>query len=104
MREAPSIGIISLLRKEGAKIKAYDPQAMKNAEAVLHDVEFCQNPYDVAKDSEALIFITEWDEFKNLDLPRVKQLLKQPIIIDGRNIFDPAGMERLGFSYQGMGR
>lgn len=104
MREAPSIGIISLLHKEGARIKAYDPQAMQNAKAILQDVEFCQNPYEVANDSEALIFITEWDELKKLDFLKVKQLLKQPIIIDGRNLFDPVEMERLGFTYQGVGR
>jgi UDPglucose 6-dehydrogenase len=104
MREAPSIDIIRQLQYEGVKIKAYDPQAMENASLVLQDVDFCQDPYQVAEESDALIIATEWDEFKNLDLLKVKSLLKQPVIIDGRNIFDPAEMRRLGFIYQGVGR
>jgi UDPglucose 6-dehydrogenase len=104
MREAPSIGIIGKLQEEGARIKAYDPQAMGNARAILRDVEYYETPYEVAKGSDALIIITEWDEFRNLDLPKLKRLLKQPVIIDGRNIFDPLQMKRLGFVYQGVGR
>lgn len=104
MREAPSIDIIRQLQAEGANIKVYDPQAMDNTRELLHNVEYCQNPYQVAESSDALVVITEWDEFKNLDLSKVKQLLKQPVIIDGRNIFDPAQMKKLGFIYQGVGR
>jgi UDPglucose 6-dehydrogenase len=104
MREAPSVDIIRQLQEEGVKIKVYDPQAMKNARTILHDVECCRSPYGVAKESDALIIATEWDEFNNLDLLKVKSLLKQPVIIDGRNIFDPAEMKKLGFIYQGIGR
>ncbi len=104
MREAPSIHIIEKLQEEHVRIKAYDPQAMQNASALLKDVKYCQTPYDVAEGSDALIILTEWDEFKNLDLPKVKRLLKQPVIIDGRNIFDPSQMRQLGFVYQGVGR
>lgn len=104
MREAPSIDIISQLQEEEANIKAYDPQAMGNARRTLHNVEYCPNPYEVAKDSDALIIVTEWEEFKSLDLLRIKQLLKQPVIIDGRNIFDPAKMKASGFFYTGVGR
>lgn len=104
MRESPSIDIIRQLQQGGAKIKAYDPQATNNAKAILYNVEYCQNPYQVAEESDALIIATEWDEFKNLDLLKVKSLLKQPVIIDGRNIFDPAEMRRLGFIYQGVGQ
>ena len=104
MREAPSIHIIEKLQEEHVRIKAYDPQAMENARAILKDVKYCQTPYEVAEGSDALIILTEWDEFRNLDLSKVKCLLKQPVIIDGRNIFDPLQMKQLGFVYQGVGR
>ena len=104
MREAPSIGIVAKLQEEGAKIRAYDPQAMEVAKKILPDIIYCDNPYQAVEDSDALIIITEWDEFKNLDLLKVKKLLKQPVIIDGRNIFDPSQMKELGFSYHGVGR
>jgi UDPglucose 6-dehydrogenase len=104
MREAPSIDIIRQLQEEGVQIKAYDPQAMKNAGRILHNIEYCLSPYEAAKDSDALVIITEWNEFKSLDLLRIKKLLRQPVIIDGRNVFDPAKMKALGFSYTGVGR
>lgn len=104
MREAPSIGIVAKLQEEGAKIRAYDPQAMEVAKKILPDITYCDTPYQAVEDSDALIIITEWDEFKNLDLLKVKKLLKQPVIIDGRNIFDPSQMKELGFSYHGVGR
>lgn len=104
LREAPSIYIIRQLQDEGARIKAYDPQAMSNAEAVLEDTEFCPDPYRVAEGSDALLILTEWEDFKSLDLLKIKELLNQPIIIDGRGIFDPADMKKLGFTYQGVGR
>ncbi len=104
MREAPSIDIIRKLQQERVRIKAYDPQAMENAKAILDDVEYCQDPYDVARDSDALILITEWDEFRSLGLSMIKGLLKQPVIIDGRNVYEPEKMKQLGFVYQGVGR
>ena len=104
MREAPSIDIIEQLQQKGAKIKAYDPRAINKARAILHNVEYCQNPYQAAEGSDALIIVTEWDEFKKLNLLKIKELLKEPVIIDGRNIFDPSEMRRLGFTYQGIGR
>ncbi|HEY83008.1 MAG TPA: UDP-glucose/GDP-mannose dehydrogenase family protein [Dehalococcoidia bacterium] len=104
IREAPSINIIRQLQQEGVRIKAYDPQAMENIRPIFPDIELCLDPYQVAEGSDGLIIVTEWDEFKNLDLPRVKELLNQPVIIDGRNIFEPAQMEKLGFMYQGVGR
>ena len=104
IREAPAINIIQKLQQGGARIKAYDPQAMGNAKSILQNVEYCQNPYEVAADSDALIIITEWDEFKNMDLGEIKQLLRQPIIIDGRNVYDPQKMRGLGFTYCGIGR
>lgn len=104
MREAPSIDIIKKLQEEGARIKAYDPKAMENAKVILGDIEYGKDAYEVAMESDALIIVTEWDEFKNLDLMKIKKLLKQPVILDGRNIFDPAEMSRLGFIYEGVGR
>jgi len=104
MREAPSVNIIRELQNDGVRIKAYDPQAMDNARAILRDVQYFRNPYEAAEGSDALVIVTEWDEFRDLDLAKVKSLLKQPVIIDGRNIFDPIQMKQLGFLYEGVGR
>jgi len=104
MREAPSVHIISELIKQGVSIKAYDPQAMESAKLLLPGIEYCRDPYEAAGGSDALIILTEWDEFKSLDLSRIKRLLKQPIIIDGRNIFNPKVMKEYGFKYSGIGR
>ncbi|MDP2912839.1 MAG: UDP-glucose/GDP-mannose dehydrogenase family protein [Candidatus Omnitrophota bacterium] len=105
MREAPSIDIISMLRKEGARIKVYDPEAMQKAKALFkRDVEFCADPYRAAKNSDCLVVVTEWNEFKDLDFKKIKKLMRQPIIIDGRNIYDPGRMRKLGFTYVGIGR
>jgi UDPglucose 6-dehydrogenase len=104
MRDAPSISIIRLLQNEGAVVKAYDPVAVETAQRVLDDVEYCPNPYAVAQDADALMLVTEWNEFKQLDMRRVKSLMRQPVLIDGRNIYDPTRMRELGFTYRGMGR
>jgi UDPglucose 6-dehydrogenase len=104
MREASSVEIIHLLQSEGARIRAYDPVAMVNADLYLRDVTLCQDAYEVAEGADALVVITEWNEFKHLALPRLKEALRQPIIVDGRNIYDPSQMEALGFIYRGMGR
>jgi len=105
IRNAPAIEIIQALQIEGAKIKAYDPSSMDKAKAVLgKKVKFCKDAYEVCRDSDCLLFLTEWDEFKELDFLRVKKLLKRPLVIDGRNIYDHKRMEKLGFSYVGIGR
>jgi len=104
MREAPSIDIINGLQKEGAKIRAYDPEATETAKKILKDVEYCKDPYEVAKDAEALVILTEWKQFKEMDLDKIKKLLKNPIIIDGRNMFDPDDMVKKGFKYISIGR
>ncbi|MGZ4161551.1 MAG: UDP binding domain-containing protein, partial [Neobacillus sp.] len=104
MRGAPSVEIIRQLKQEGAMVKAYDPQSMENAKTIIPDIEYCRNPYQVAEGSDAVLIITEWDEFRHMDLNRLKSLLRQPIVIDGRNIFQPKQMEKLGFKYQGVGR
>ncbi len=104
IREAPSLKIIEELQKMGARIHACDPVAIENAKNVLNNVKFFQNPYETIRDCDALIVATEWNEFRNLDMRAVKILLKNPIIIDGRNIYDPKEMKELGFNYMGIGR
>ena len=104
MRYAPSITIIRELQKEGATVKAYDPVAMERAKAVMPDIEYCEGPYDVAKDVDAIVLVTEWDEFTKLDLKKVKESMRQPVFIDRRNVFDPQEMEKMGFIYKGIGR
>jgi len=104
MREAPSIEVIHLLTSEGAHIKAYDPVAMEVAKGIMPDVTYCSDPYQVAKGSDALIVVTEWNEFQHLDMVRIKELMRQPVLIDGRNIYDPQQASELGFIYRGIGR
>ena len=104
MRFAPSVYIIQELQKEGAKIKAYDPEAMKRAKLMLVDVEYCNDAYEVCKDADVLLLLTEWNEFKELDLQKVKTLMKNPLIIDGRNMYNPESMRDEGFSYISIGR
>ena len=105
MREAPSIDIIKGLIADGAHIKAYDPEAMTTAKVEIGDcIEYCSDPYQVAENSDALIIMTEWDEFKNLDLKKVYEALHYPIIIDGRNMFDPKKIREMGFEYHSIGR
>jgi len=104
MRFAPSIYIIQELQKEGGKIKAYDPEAMEKAKTIFSDVEFCKDPYEIAKDSEVLLILTEWNEFKELDLKKIKSLMKTPLIIDGRNIYNPEDIKKEGFAYISVGR
>ncbi|OGO40371.1 MAG: UDP-glucose 6-dehydrogenase [Chloroflexi bacterium RBG_16_57_9] len=104
MREAPAIEIIHLLQNEGAQIRAYDPVSMKNARQILYDVTLCDDPYALAEGCDALIIVTEWNEFKQLNLVRIKELMRRPCIVDGRNIYDPEIMQAYGFTYRGIGR
>jgi len=104
MRFAPSVGIINSLIHAGARVRAYDPQAMEKAKGILKDAAFCRDLYETASGSDALLILTEWDEFKRMKLSRIKKLLKHPLIIDGRNIFDPVKMRKLGFKYISIGR
>jgi UDPglucose 6-dehydrogenase len=104
MRDAPAVEIIHLLQNERARIKAYDPVAMEVAKGALDDVTYCANPYEVAEGSDALIVMTEWNEFKHLDMARIKKAMRQPILVDGRNMYDVEEMQSLGFVYRGMGR
>ncbi len=104
MRSAPSIDIIAALQREGASIRAYDPQAMGVARKILKGVAFCKGPYEAARGCDALLVVTEWDEFRRLNLDRLRSVMSHPIVIDGRNIFDPAVMEEKGFIYKSVGR
>jgi UDPglucose 6-dehydrogenase len=104
MRDAPSIDIAQALTAAGAKVRAYDPVAMDVARPILPAVEMFDDPYSMSKGCDALMVITEWNEFKQLDLKKVKGLLKEPVIFDGRNIYDPVIMKEMGFNYRGMGR
>lgn len=104
MRFAPSITIIRALQKEGAAIKAYDPVAVERAKVIMPDIEYCKSPYDVAMDVDAIVLVTEWDEFEKLDLHKIKDVMRQPVFVDGRNLFDPQKMKELGFIYTGIGR
>ncbi len=104
MRDAPSIDIAGELVESGAKVRAYDPVAVEVARPILPAVEFHDDPYEMARGCDALIVVTEWNEFKQLDLEKVKSLLKSPIMFDGRNIYDPKMMKELGFNYRSIGR
>ncbi|MFZ5800540.1 MAG: UDP binding domain-containing protein, partial [Candidatus Omnitrophota bacterium] len=104
MRNAPSVGIIKALQQEGARIRVFDPQAMDKAKEYLSAVTFCNDAYTAVKGSDCLAVITEWNEFKEIDFKRVKKLLRQPLIFDGRNIYDPSVMARMGFRYYCIGR
>ncbi len=104
IREAPSLHIARELQRRGAKVHAYDPVAIESAKKELADVEYFDNPYESVRDCDALILVTEWDEFRNVDMRAVKVLLKQQIVIDGRNIWDQKEMEELGFTYRSIGR
>jgi UDPglucose 6-dehydrogenase len=104
MRDAPSVDIARALTEEGAIVHAFDPVATETARAVLPVVKFFKDPYEMATGCDALIVVTEWNEFKQLDLERLKSLLKRPVLYDGRNIYDPKIMRELGFVYRGVGR
>jgi len=104
MRSAPSLDIIAELQREGATIKAYDPKAMGVARKVLRGVKFCRNAYEVARGCDALVIVTEWDEFKQMSLDRLRALMTHPIIVDGRNILDPEKVKEKGFIYKSIGR
>jgi UDPglucose 6-dehydrogenase len=104
IRDAPALEIIPALQKKGAKIKAYDPKAMENARSCFKKIVYGKDPYDVARGCDALVILTEWNQFRNLDMPRVKNLLKNPIFIDLRNVYEPAKMKQMGFRYIAVGR
>jgi UDPglucose 6-dehydrogenase len=104
IRESSSIVIIQGLLAMGAKIKAFDPAAMEEAKAILPEIRYEKDAYDVAEGADALVLATEWNQFRRLDLQRIKEQLKNPVFIDLRNVYDPDQMKRLGFIYSGVGR
>jgi UDPglucose 6-dehydrogenase len=104
VRMSPAIELCQRLQKEGASLRVYDPKAMEKAKAVLKDVTFVPDMDDVATGCDALVIATEWSEFKKLDLNRARKALSHPILFDGRNLFDPQEMEKLGFIYKSIGR
>ncbi|HHT9113304.1 MAG: UDP-glucose/GDP-mannose dehydrogenase family protein [Planctomycetes bacterium] len=104
MREAPSITIIRQLQELGVKIKAFDPEAQQNARKIFKNITYRNDPYSALKGCDALVIVTEWNEFRDLELKKVKQLLKHPNVIDGRNIYEPHEMKKLGFNYICVGR
>jgi UDPglucose 6-dehydrogenase len=105
IRESPALLLVQELLREHCQVRAYDPAAMERAkEALKSGVEFAQNPYEAAQDADALLILTEWEEFASLDLDRLRKLLKYPIVLDGRNLYDPATMAEHGLSYYSVGR
>jgi len=104
IRSSPALDMCYRLQKEGAILRVHDPKAMEKAKSVLKDVTYVEDMNEVAEGCDALVIATEWEEFKKLDLDRARKALTHPIMFDGRNLFDPAEMERLGFIYKSIGR
>ncbi|MFQ3666650.1 MAG: UDP binding domain-containing protein, partial [Sphingomonadaceae bacterium] len=104
MRDAPSIAIIQTLQDAGAAVRAYDPEGMEQARHVLSDVTYAEDAYAALDGADAMVLVTEWDEFRALDLRRVRTLLKEPVVVDLRNVYRPEEMMRHGFGYTGIGR
>jgi UDPglucose 6-dehydrogenase len=104
MRDAPALDIVQTLQAEGAKIRAFDPEGMGEAKHMLKDVAFGTGPYDCVQNADAVVLVTEWDQFRALDFGRIKDALKSPIVIDLRNIYRPDEMRALGFTYESVGR
>lgn len=104
MRDAPSIDISRMLQEAGASVKGYDPVAMEWAGRVIPNIELAKDAYELVSGCDAVVICTEWNEFRQLDLERVRELMKQPVIVDGRNIYEPSEMKKAGFIYRGIGR
>jgi UDPglucose 6-dehydrogenase len=104
MRDAPALDIVPTLQAEGARVRAFDPEGMNEAKHMLKDVAFATGPYDCVQNADAVVIITEWDQFRALDLDRIKDALKTPTVIDLRNIYRPDEMRAKGFKYVSVGR
>ena len=104
IRKSPAIDIIKFLLKESAHIKCFDPLAMENTRKILPNLTYCQDEYKTAQDSDVLVIATEWNQFRNLDLLKIKKLLKTPVLLDLRNLYEPEKVKSLGFIYEGVGR
>jgi UDPglucose 6-dehydrogenase len=104
VRDSPALGIVAELAERGARIQAYDPAAMEQARNVLPDILYRPDAYSAAEDADAVVLMTEWNQFRNLDLARVKSAMRRPILVDLRNVYEPERVRGLGFQYQGVGR
>jgi UDPglucose 6-dehydrogenase len=104
VRFAPSIALVKSLLDEGAQVRAYDPEAMEKAKSALPNIAYCSNPYEAAESADAIVIVTEWDEFRELEWDRLLATVEQPLIIDGRNVFAPEEISRKGFRYVSIGR
>ncbi|AJD52530.1 MULTISPECIES: UDP-glucose dehydrogenase family protein [Thalassospira] len=104
MRDAPSLDIVPALIAAGATVKAYDPEAMTEAKKLLEDIIYCDTAFDTLEGADAMVVLTEWNEFRGMDLDRIKSALKHPIVVDLRNVYDPGEMAEQGFSYSCIGR
>jgi len=105
IREAPALTIINELLEAGAKIKAFDPEAMENVKALMGDkITLCDNQYDAIEGTDALAVVTEWNVFRTPDYDRIMSSLREPVVFDGRNVFDPVDMKERGFVYSSIGR
>ena len=104
IRESAAIDIIKNLLAKGANIQCFDPMAMENTRKILPDLIFCSDEYETARNGDALVILTEWNQFRNLDLHRLKSLINRLIIIDSKNLYEPCKAKELGFTYIGMGR
>lgn len=103
IRESPAIEIIKAIQKKYGKVKVYDPAALEEAKKILIDVKYAVDEYDAVRDSDAVILVTEWEEFRKMDLYKVRELMKSPVFIDGRNVYDPSNMKKNGFQYYCIG-
>jgi UDPglucose 6-dehydrogenase len=104
MRDSPAIAIIQSLQDAGATIRAFDPEGMELAKPLLGQVVYCEGPYEAVEGADGVAIVTEWNEFRSLDLERVRSLLKSPVLVDLRNIYRPEEMEKVGLSYSSIGR
>jgi UDPglucose 6-dehydrogenase len=104
MREAPAVGLIRNLLEDGAKVTAYDPAAKTEAMKLLPDIVYAEDEYAAVKGADALVFVTEWNQFRALDLIRIRDLMNTPKVADLRNIYEPEDMREIGFEYVGVGR
>jgi len=104
VRESPAVYVTKAMLARGAKVRAFDPAAMQAARVLLPRVEYCKNAYEVCEGASALVIFTEWNEFRRLDLARIKSLLRRPVMIDCRNIYEPDELRAMGFKYYGIGR
>ncbi|HLI52310.1 MAG TPA: UDP binding domain-containing protein, partial [Thermomicrobiaceae bacterium] len=104
IRESPSLDVVRMLVQRGATVRAYDPAANDNAQAIIPEAEYVEDPYEAVRGADALCVLTPWNEFKQADLTRVVELMREPVLLDGRNLYDPSEARGLGFNYAGVGR